>query len=110
MVIVKGIKEHAETVRDACRSYLEGTLHLTLNMDKTHITHVNDGFVVLGQRVIRKRGLLGRMRPVTTIPWEKYRGFAAKLVKLLSGNFSTNRMDMMEMVNRQIVGWTDFYQ
>jgi len=85
-------------------------LHLTLNMDKTHITHVNDGFVFLGHRVIRKRGPLGRMRPVTTIPWEKYRGVAAKLVKQLSGNFSTNRMDMMEMVNRQIMGWANFYQ
>jgi group II intron reverse transcriptase/maturase len=110
VVIVKGTKAHAEGVRDACRAYLEGTLRLTLNMDKTHITHVNDGFVFLGHRVIRKRGPLGRMRPVTTIPWEKYRGFAAKLVKQLSGNFSTNRMDMMEMVNRQVVGWANFYQ
>jgi len=34
---------------------LEGTLKLTLNMDKTKITHVNDGFVFLGHRIIRKR-------------------------------------------------------
>ncbi|WP_255208860.1 hypothetical protein [Paraburkholderia youngii] len=67
--------------------HLEGELKLTLNTEKTHITHVNDGFVFLGHRIIRKRGPRGRMRPVTTIPWEKYRGFAERLVKQLSGNY-----------------------
>ena len=96
VVVVKGTKAHAEAVRAACRDFLEGKLKLTLNMEKTHITHVDDGFVFLGHRIIRKRGPRGRMRPVTTIPWEKYRGFAEKLVKQLSGNFSRNRIDLIE--------------
>ena len=79
VIVVKGTREHAETVREACRGFLEGELKLTLNMEKTHITHVNDGFVFLGHRIIRKRGPRGRMRPVTTIPWEKCRGFALRL-------------------------------
>lgn len=110
VVIVKGTKAHAEAIREACRQFLEGKLKLTLNMDKTHITHVNDGFVFLGHRIIRKRGPKGRMRPVTTIPWEKYRGFVEKLVKQLSGNYSMNRIDMVESLNRQIAGWANFYQ
>ena len=44
VIIVKGNKAHAEAIRDECRMFLEDTLKLTLNMDKTHITHVNDGF------------------------------------------------------------------
>jgi RNA-directed DNA polymerase len=56
VVIVKGTRAHAEAVRAACRTYLEDTLRLTLNMEKTHITHVDDGFTFLGHRVIRKRG------------------------------------------------------
>ena len=92
------------------RGFLEGQLKLTLNMEKTHITHINDGIVFLGHRIIRKRGPRGSMRPVTTIPWEKYRGFAAKLTKQLSGNYSANRMDVLESLNRQIAGWTNFYQ
>jgi RNA-directed DNA polymerase len=43
IVIVKGNKAHAEAIRDECRSFLEGRLKLTLNMDKTHINHVDDG-------------------------------------------------------------------
>jgi RNA-directed DNA polymerase len=101
---------HAEVVREACRGFLEDELKLTLNMEKTHITHVNDGFVFLGHRIIRKRGPSGRMWPVTTIPWEKYRGFAERLVKQLSADFSMNRMDMVESLNRQLAGWAAFYQ
>ena len=56
MIVVKGTRAHAEAVREGCREFLEGELKLTLNMEKTHITHVNDGFVFLGHRVIRKRG------------------------------------------------------
>lgn len=47
MIVVKGTREHAEALRKACREFLEGELKLTLNMEKTHITHVNDGFVFL---------------------------------------------------------------
>ena len=110
VALVKGTKAHAEAVRQACRAFLEGKLKLTLNMEKTHITHVNDGFVFLGHRIIRKRGRQGRMRPVTTIPWHKYRGFTEKLVKELSGNYSANRMDLLERLNRQLAGWAAFYQ
>ncbi len=110
VIVVKGTREHAEAVREACREFLEGELKLTLNMEKTHITHVNDGFAFLGHRIIRKRGPRGRMRPVTTIPCEKYRGFAERLVKQLSGNYGMSRMDLMESLNRQITGWAAFYQ
>jgi RNA-directed DNA polymerase len=110
VIVVKGTQKHAEAVREACREFLEGELKLTLNMEKTHITHVNDGFVFLGHRIIRKRGPRGRMRPVTTIPWEKYRGFTERLVKQLSGNYSMNRMDLLESLNRQLAGWAAFYK
>jgi group II intron reverse transcriptase/maturase len=110
VVVVKGTKAHAEEVREACREFLEGTLKLTLNMDKTHITHVNDGFVFLGHRIIRKRGSRGRMRPVSSIPWDKYRRFTEKLVKQLSGNYGMNTMDFVESLNRQLAGWANFYQ
>ena len=41
----------------------------------------SDGFIFLGHRIIRKRGPRGRMRSVTTIPWENYRSFTDRLVK-----------------------------
>jgi len=110
VIIVKGNKAHAEAIREECQAFLEGTLRLTLNMGKTHITHVNDGFTFLGHRIIRKRGPRGTMRPVTTIPRDKFRNFAHKLVNELSGNYSVNKIDLVERLNRQLAGWANFYQ
>ena len=110
VLIVKGNKAHARAIREECRAFLEDELKLTLNMDKTHITHVNDGFIFLGHRIIRKPGPKGTMRPVTTIPKDKFRNFAARLVKELSGNYSVNKIDMVESLNRRLAGWSNFYQ
>jgi group II intron reverse transcriptase/maturase len=110
VVIVKGNKAHAEGLRAECREFLEGKLKLALNMEKPHITHVNDGFTFLGHRIIRKRGPRGTMRPVTTIPMDKFRHFAHKLVKELSGNYSVNKIDLVESLNRKLAGWANFYQ
>ena len=110
VVTVKGNRAQAEFIRKECQMFLEGELKLTLNMEKTHITHVNDGFTFLGHRIIRKRGPRGTMRTVTTIPKDKFKNFAQKLVKELSGNYSVNKIDMVESLNRKLAGWANFYQ
>ncbi len=110
IIIVKGTKAHAETIRAHCRDFLESDLKLTLNMDKTHITHVNDGFVFLGHRIIRKRGSGGTMRPVTTIPIEKIKAFKQRIVKTLSSNHQMAPEDMIDNLNSQIIGWVNFYK
>lgn len=53
VIIVKGTKADALTIREECRYVLEDSLKLRLNMEKTKVTHVNDGFVFLGHRIIR---------------------------------------------------------
>jgi len=110
VVIAKGSKAQTEAMREPCRSFLEGQLKLTINMEKTHVTNVNDGFVFLGHRIIRKRGPRGRMRIASTIPWDKYRRFAEKLVRQLSGDYGANKMDLLESLNPQLGGWANFYQ
>ncbi|WP_425411716.1 reverse transcriptase domain-containing protein [Marinobacterium litorale] len=110
VVIVKGSKAEAEAIREECRKVLEDQLKLTLNMEKTKITHVNDGFVFLGHRIIRKRSRLGDMRVVSTIPRDKAKGFAASLTALLSGNHSESKIDMVGTINRKLKGWAAFYQ
>jgi len=110
IVIVKGTKAQAETIREECRLFLEQELKLTLNMDKTHITHVNDGFTFLGHRIIRKRGSRGRMTVVTTIPKEKERSFTRKLVDALSRDYDIPKVDMVDRLSHQLRGWAAFYR
>jgi RNA-directed DNA polymerase len=97
-VIVKGKKQQAETILDQCRDFLEGKLKLTLNMEKTHITHINDGFVFLGHRLIRKRGPKGNMRVVTGIPLGKAKAFSHSLSQALSGYHSCSKIKLSSSV------------
>ncbi len=110
VMIVKGTKMDAVGMRDQCRKFLEGNLKLTLNMEKTHITHVNDGFVFLGHRIIRKRGPKGNMRIVSVIPNDKAKAFTHSLCKELSGDYSRSKIDKVEKLNQKLKGWAQFYR
>jgi RNA-directed DNA polymerase len=108
--IVKGTKADAEFVRNQCRSFLEEELKLTLNMDKSKITHINDGFTFLGHRIIRKRGSNGNMNMVTGIPKGKARAFSYALSKELSGDLNRSMIDKVEKLNQKLQGWAQFYR
>ena len=110
VIVVKGTKAQAAEIREECRRFLENELKLTLNMKKTHLTHVNDGFVFLGHRIIRKRSRFGAMCVVTTIPSDKARNFRKTLSALLSANHEVSAVDMIRKLNARILGWANFYQ
>lgn len=79
-------------------------------MEKTHITHVNDGFIFLGHRLIRKRGPKGNMRVVTGIPMGKAKAFSHSLSQALSGDHSCSKIDKVEQLSRKLKGWAQFYR
>ncbi len=110
MLIIKGSKAQAEAIRKECRGVLEESLKLKLNMDNTRITHVNNGFIFLGHRIMRKRSRYGDIRVVSTIPHDKARNFATSLTPLLSGNYSESKIYMAEVLNRKLKGLATFYQ
>lgn len=110
VVVVKGTRSESEAIKEELAGFLASKLNLVLNMEKTHITHINDGFVFLGHHIIRKRSNRGHLRVVTGIPWESYRRFSDELCKLLSGNHHIKAVDMIRKVNQKIQGWTTFYR
>ena len=110
VIAVKGTKVQAEAIREECREVLEVKLKLTLNMEKTHVTHVNDGFIFLGHRLVRKRSGRGHMRVATTIPRDKAHSLGASLTSMLSRGHSDTAVDMIESINRKLTGWSNFYR
>ena len=79
---------------------LEDSLKLRLNIDKTRVTHVNDGFIFLGHRIVvtAKCGLSRRSA----------RNFALSLTLLLSGNYNESKVDMTQQLSRKLKGWSAF--
>ena len=67
VVLVHGTQSDAETIRAQIGEVLGRELKMTLSVDKTHITHIDDGFAFLGFRIQRRRRGDGR-RVVLTIP------------------------------------------
>lgn len=48
ILLTNGTKEEAYALRDAVQQFLQEHLHLELNLEKTQVTHVTDGFDFLG--------------------------------------------------------------
>jgi hypothetical protein len=44
---------------------------------------------------------------VTTIPKDKFKHFAAKLVKEWSSKYSENKIDLIVRLNRKVSGWAN---
>jgi len=110
IIIVKGKKKDAVEIRQICQEFLEQKLKLRLNMEKTHITHINNGFNFLGHKIIRKRNSKGTMSVVSSIPKTKSNAFVHDLSELLSSNYSTSKIDMVEKLNQKLKGWSQFYR
>lgn len=109
VLIVKGTRAQAQAIKDECRQFLDRELKLTLNVEKTRITHVNDGFVFLGHRIVRKQSSRGHRRPVTGIPRESVRRLTHRLTELLSSNYGMDSHAMVMKLNQIISGWATFY-
>src|SRR4051794_631836 len=56
VILCNGTRGQAEAMREEVRTFLASTLRLTLSMEKTKITHLNDGFDFLGFTVRRSMG------------------------------------------------------
>jgi len=61
--ITRASKRYAETLRDAIRSFLRRECGLELSLEKTHITHVHDGFDFLGFHLSHTVGQGGKRVP-----------------------------------------------
>lgn len=111
VILCNGTKGQTLEMREKVRDFLAASLRLTLSMEKTKVTHLNDGFDFLGFHLRRSRGgrdgmvarvtisdkALTRHRDTlraATTPDTHQDSFAAKILAL----------------NRVIAGWCRYFQ
>ena len=68
IVLSNGTKDQAYTLRDELQRFLSEELRLTLSMEKTKVTHLNEGFVFLGFQMKRGPAMNGGMTTRVLIP------------------------------------------
>jgi group II intron reverse transcriptase/maturase len=110
VIMCNGRKDEAEGMREEIRSFLQGNLRLNLSMEKTKITHANDGFNFLGFFVQRAMGPFGMLTKVT-IPEKAIERHLSVLSTALAHEMHEDSVaTKFKAVSRIISGWCRYYQ
>jgi len=111
VVLCNGTREEAETMREKLRKFLADELKLTLSMEKTRITHLDDGFLFLGYGVRRHMTGTGQKLTKLLIPVEAQRRCRRAVLRTTahsSANHSVNAKFMA--LNMYLRGWANYYR
>jgi RNA-directed DNA polymerase len=110
VVLCNGTKAEAHAIKEELKEFLR-TMGLTLSEDKTHVTHIPEGFTFLGYRIMRKVGERGNMVPKVLIPDSAIAKFRSKLRGMLApSTTSDSRQAKIEALHRVTQGGCHYYR
>jgi 5-methylcytosine-specific restriction endonuclease McrA len=110
VVLCNGTKAEALTMKEELGGLLS-TMGLTLSEEKTKVTHITEGFIFLGYKIIRQIGTTGKMVPKVLIPNSASKKFSYKVRRILAPN-TTNEATSAKILalNQLIRGWCEYYK
>jgi RNA-directed DNA polymerase len=110
VVLVHGTKSDATALRAQIGELLDQRLNMTLSAEKTHITHLDDGFVFLGFRIQRRRRGDGR-RVVLTIPSKQALAGVMRKIKQATKTGTSLRLEqVLRKINPILRGWAAYFR
>jgi group II intron reverse transcriptase/maturase len=110
VVLCNGGKAQAEAMREELRNFLSSHLRLTLSMEKTQVTHLNDGFDFLGFHLRRSMGSVGMATKVLISTKGKQRHLDYLRAAMSSRTHKESAVTKILAINRVIAGWCRYYQ
>ena len=111
VVLVHGTRSDAEAIRDRIGVMLAEQLKMTLSESKTHITHIDDGFVFLGFRIQRWRTGQGH-QVVRTIASKEALARVMHKIKEATGSRTTSLRLRLVLwkINPILRGWAAYFR
>lgn len=111
ILLYNGPKTEVERIREEARQVLWDQLHLELSPEKTHITHVTDGFDFLGYHLQWKLPRHGKPWLRVT-PSQKSIERFKRTVKDLTRRktFYQSPLEKVRGLNRVLRGWNQYYE
>ncbi len=97
-------KEQAEQFVPVIAQWLADKVGVELSLEKTHITHINDGFDFLGFSVRKYKGQL-LIKPSK----DSKLAFLRKIKSILDANKSATQSMIIRLLNPVIRGWGNYY-
>ena len=111
VVMCTGTRADAEAMKLELQRFLTEELKLTLSMEKTRITHINDGFKFLGFDIKREMTGKGIKWPKHKIPKEALRNFRDKVMEITSpSSHNHSVISKITALNYLLRGWGNYYR
>jgi RNA-directed DNA polymerase len=111
VVLVRGTEAQAHQVKEQTAEFMREQMRLTLSPEKTAITHVDDGFELLGFRV-KRAPWRGKKRVAYTFPSQRALRAVMHRIKTLT-NRSTANLSLAQLIhalNPILRGWANYYR
>jgi RNA-directed DNA polymerase len=111
VVLVRGTEAQAHAIKEQTAEFMREQMRLTLSPEKTAITHVDDGFDLLGFRIVR-RPWKGTKRVAITFPCERALHEVMHRIKTLTNRSTTNLSldQLIHVLNPILRGWTNYHR
>jgi len=110
VVLCNGTKAEAIAMKEELRSILSN-MGLTLSEEKTKVTHITEGFIFLGYKIIREVGTTGKMVPKVLIPERASKQCVHKLRRMLAPSTTQESVNAKILaINRFTKGWCEYYR
>jgi len=111
VVLCNGTREEAEAMRGKLQKFLAEELKLTLSMEKTKITHIDDGFKFLGYNISRSVAGNGKKVRKFLIPGEARKKLRAAIMLITAPSTCDNSVNAkISALNLHLRGWANHYR
>lgn len=111
LLLTNGGKAEAYRLRDEFQQFLQQKLKLELSIEKSLITHVNDGFNFLGFHIRRHTSANDRPKMIVT-PSQKSRQRLKQKIKVMTARKSYKDSPLLKVraINTVLRGWITYYR
>ncbi len=112
VILVRGTEAQAHAIKEQTAKFMAEQMRLTLSPEKTHITHVDDGFDLLGFRIVRKPWRTAGRHVAYTFPSERALREVMHRIKMLTSRSTTNLSldQLIHALNPILRGWTNYHR
>jgi RNA-directed DNA polymerase len=112
VVLVRGTEAQAHAIKEQTAEFMAEHMRLALSPEKTHITHVDDGFDLLGFRIVRKPWRAGNRHVAYTFPSQRALRDVMHRIKTLTKRNTMNLSldELIHALNPTLRGWANYHR